>query len=107
HPGGVEHPGLVHRTRAAEIAVRDNDPRPGTFEHLGRRDRDLGLEEIVERVGEKQDLARRGIARGVPSEPRAKSRTGKARDLTLRMEPEQASRPTSQRAFSEKVGELR
>src|SRR5207248_5937161 len=68
--GEVEHPVVVERPSAAEVARRDDDVEGGLLERLDGGDPDLGLEVVRERVGPEDDpsaAAVHGRTRGEPA----------------------------------------
>ena len=58
-----EHPLVVERPAAAQIAPGNSDAKAGALEHLDRGDRDFGLEEIGEGIGKQNYLAPRSVSR--------------------------------------------
>ena len=65
--GGVDHPEIVERASAADVFGGDNHVEPGFLQHLGGRQRRVGEEVIVERIGPEHhvrfsDVAGRALA---------------------------------------------
>ena len=80
----IEHPIVVERTAAAEAPRRDDHVVAGTFEHLERVARRLGVKVIVEGVGPEHDaLAPRIRPRG-RAVPRYQSVNGFSENAGMR-----------------------
>src|SRR5260370_39390579 len=84
-PRRIEHPLIVERPPAAKITRWNYDAKAGAFENFDPGNRDFGLEEICERVGEKQNLGARGIGRFALREPLAEGLLRGAREVAIAM----------------------
>src|SRR6266478_3242296 len=103
----VEQPLVVERAPAAKIARWNYDAKARAFQNFNPGDRDFGLEEICERVGEKQNLGARGVGRFALREPLAKGHLREARKVAIAMKPEYPLGSRRDWSIGERVGKAR
>ena len=83
--GQVEHPVVIERPAAAEVSTRDDNVKAGLLQRLDRRDPDLGLEVVRERVGPEDHAPTPAVGRRPGREPGLQRQRRKGRDLAVRM----------------------
>jgi hypothetical protein len=106
--GQVEHPVVVERPAAAEVAARDRDVEARLLERLDRGDSDLGLEVVREGVGPDQHAPAAGpVARRSPGEPVLQRHRRERRDLPPRVDARRRLEPGSVREQVRERGRLR
>src|SRR6266446_5060737 len=106
-PRRIEHPLVVERAPAAKITRWNYDAKALAFQNFDPGNRDFGLEEICERVGEKQNLGARGVGRFALREPLAKGHLREARKVAIAMKPEYPLGSRRDWSIGERVGKAR